>query len=70
MVDIGLSARFQQMKHDERAHRVTVERLRLLSSRARKVYRAREDLSYIFQILILFEKDVPVIRQHLLANIP
>lgn len=48
MVDIGLGARYQQMKNDEQQHRVTVERLRLLSSRARKVYRARDDLAYIF----------------------
>ena len=58
------------MQRDEQQHRVTVERLRLLASRARKVYRARDDLDYIFQILNMFEKDVPMIRQHLLANIP
>jgi hypothetical protein len=50
--DIGLGYRFTQMKIDEKAHRVTVERIKLLASRAKKIYRAREDLTYIFTLVV------------------
>ena len=50
--DIGLSQRFNQMKTGEKEHRVSAERIKLLASRAKKIYRAREDLTYVLTLIV------------------
>jgi hypothetical protein len=64
--DIGLGQRFIQMKTGEKEHRVSAERIKLLASRAKKIYRARDDLTDIFTLIIKFEIDAPTIRNRLL----
>jgi len=56
------------MRQDEQAHHVSVERLRLLASRVKKVYRAREDLVCIFQYLVQFEQEAPMTREQLVNH--
>jgi hypothetical protein len=51
LADIGLGQRYNQMKNDENVHRVSAERINLLASRAKKVYRAREDLTYVLTLV-------------------
>lgn len=65
MSEIGLAQRFQQMHEEERGFKVTLERLRILTGRARKVYRASKDLFYIYQVLVQFEQEQPALLNKL-----
>lgn len=52
MSDLGMSKRFSQMKLDEQGERVTLERLKILTGRVRKILRARKDLNYILGTIL------------------
>ena len=56
MIEIGLGERFILMKDEEKGFRVSLERLRILAGRLKKVLKAKNDLLYIFKVLLQFQK--------------
>ena len=53
------------MKDEEKGFRVSLERLRILAGRLKKVLKAKNDLLYIFKVLLQFQKNHPIIKREL-----